>query len=432
MNSQNPVTRLENAIYASHKKTAAGVFISITARSARDEAKKASGRFKTDTQLGPLDGYLVAIKANIDLVDIENTAGSIAFSSTPAKCDAELVKRLRSAGAIILGHTNMSEFAFSGLGLNPHFGNPINPLSSDTPLIPGGSSSGSATAVSLGIADVAIGTDTSGSIRIPAAFQGLVGYRPSMGRYSLDGVFPLAKSLDTPGSLSKTVNQIIALDNILADNPMPETINISELTFVAPTPDFIREADNQIQVWFEEAIEYLEMNGAKIERRDLKVLSRTQDLFAQHGTLVAVEARKVISKYVDINSAPIDSRIRSRLESISTVSSNDINTLYDSKKTLCEEARNELSEAVFLMPTTPNKPPSIAEVSDNLDFSFINAYTMSYTMLLAYLDMPTIALPIYAKKPGASLSIVCAQGEDDKALAIAQQIERIFTLNAKA
>ena len=156
MNSQNPVTRLENAIYASHKKTAAGVFISITARSARDEAKKASGRFKTDTQLGPLDGYLVAIKANIDLVDIENTAGSIAFSSTPAKCDAELVKRLRSAGAIILGHTNMSEFAFSGLGLNPHFGNPINPLSSDTPLIPGGSSSGSATAVSLGIADVAL------------------------------------------------------------------------------------------------------------------------------------------------------------------------------------------------------------------------------------------------------------------------------------
>ncbi len=431
MNNHNPVERLKNSLSMAHKKTAAGVFISITATSAHVEAQASADRLNAEIPLSPLDGCLVAIKANIDIVNIENTAGSIAFSPAPAKRDAELVKSLRAAGAIILGHTNMSEFAFSGLGLNPHFGTPINPLSSDTPLVPGGSSSGSASAVALGLADVAIGSDTSGSIRIPAAFQGLVGFRPSMERYSSDGVFPLAKSLDTPGSLAKTVEEIITVDNILAHNPKPEKADISKITFVAPSANFLKESDKSIQVWFEEAISYLQNNGAIIERRDLKVLSKTQRLFAKHGTLVAVEAREAISHVVDINNAPIDLRIRNRLESTSIIFSDDIRTLYNSKKSFAEEVKEELKGAVFLMPTTPNKPPSLAAVTDNDDFAVINAHTMSYTMLLAYLDMPTIALPIYKKIPSASLSIACSQGQDDKVLAIAKDIERLFTLRVK-
>lgn len=428
MGNRNPIERLESSLYIAQEKVAIGVFTSLTVTSAREEAKRALDRLNAGALLGPLDGCLVAIKANIDLAKLENTAGSVAFSPVPANRDAELVTRLRGAGAIILGHTNMSEFAFSGLGMNPHFGTPTNPLSADAPLVPGGSSSGSASAVSLGIADMAIGTDTSGSIRVPAAFQGLVGYRPSMGRYSSDGVFPLAVSLDTPGSISKTVAQIIALDGVLAENPIPNKVDISEMFFVAPTYSFLKEADVFIQSWFENTISYLGAMGARIERRDLAVLRKTQELFAIHGTLVAIEAREVIPHYVDPNNDEIDIRVRKRLAASSFISADDIRTLYDSKKVFEEEIEKELGEAVLLIPTTPNEPPTLAETADNDDFSIINARTLSYTMLGAYLNMPTVALPVDRVTPGASLSIACIHGADDKVLAVAQEIEKAFEL----
>lgn len=428
MVAQNPVERLVDTLRLVYEEAAAEVFISITAASALEEAKEALDRLNNNQALGPIDGYLIAVKGNVDLAGLENTAGSIAFSPEPAAKDAELVTKLRDAGGIILGHTNMSEFAFSGLGANPHFGTPKNPLSGDAPLVPGGSSSGSASAVSLSIADLAIGSDTSGSIRIPAAFQGLVGYRPSMGRYSSKGVFPLAPSMDTPGSICRTVAQTIALDSVLADEHKPESIDLSEMHFVAPTQNFLQGADSAVQQRFEAVINYLKAAGVRIVRRDLAVFQKTQALFTEHGTLVAVEALELIPSFVTASHEEVDIRVRQRLASAAAITTTDIKILYDSKTKLEQELNMELGDAMLLMPTTPNEPPALADIANDEDFASVNARTLSFTMLGAYLNMPTVALPVDKNVPGASLSIAGIQGSDDQLLALALEVERVLIL----
>ncbi|EPN41343.1 amidase family protein, partial [Pseudomonas syringae] len=166
------------------------VFISMSVERARREAEASAARWKHGQPLSPFDGVPVAWKDLFDVAGCVTTAGATVRNNlSPALLDAPSVGLLARAGMVSLGKTNLSEFAYSGLGLNPHFGTPINPKSDSSPRIPGGSSSGSAVAVAAGIVPIAMGTDTAGSIRIPAAFNGLVGFRSTSRRYSRDGVF---------------------------------------------------------------------------------------------------------------------------------------------------------------------------------------------------------------------------------------------------
>lgn len=173
------------------------VFTTLLEGRAMAEAEAAALRLRNGLSTGLLDGVPIAWKDLCDIEGIATTAGSVVLPETPASSDAAVVKQLAKAGMVSIGKTNLSEFAFSGLGINPHHGTPHNPCSRDEPRLPGGSSSGSAVAVAAGLVPVAIGTDTGGSIRIPAAFNGIVGYKATRGRYAMDGVFPLARSLDS-------------------------------------------------------------------------------------------------------------------------------------------------------------------------------------------------------------------------------------------
>src|SRR5450631_910041 len=183
---------------------------------ARAAAEAADARAHAGISLGPLDGTIVSIKDLFDVAGEVTRAGSkvLAEEGKPADADAEVVRRLRASGAVIIAKTNMSEFAFTGIGINPHFGTPGNPA--DRARVPGGSSSGAAVAAADGMCEIAIGSDTGGSCRIPAALCGVVGYKPSRQRIPTDGAFPLSYSLDSIGSLSKTVMACAKADQVMA------------------------------------------------------------------------------------------------------------------------------------------------------------------------------------------------------------------------
>ena len=199
------------------------IFIEVFAARARREAAAAAARLKAGRPLSPLDGVPAAWK---DLFDVEGkvtTAGSVVLKSDPSAArDAPLLAAAAAAGIVTIGTTNMTEFAFSGIGLNPHYGTPRNPHDPKVARSPGGSSAGSAVAVAAGLAPVAIGTDTSGSVRVPASFNGVTGYKSSTGRYPMEGVFPLSRTLDSLGPLAHTVEDCVLTDAVLRRALLPE------------------------------------------------------------------------------------------------------------------------------------------------------------------------------------------------------------------
>ena len=192
--------------------------LTVYADAARAAADAADARAAGGATLGPLDGAIVSIKDLFDVSGEATRAGSkiLAEEAAPAASDAAVVWRLRGAGAVIVAKTNMSEFAFSGIGANPHFGTPRNPR--DRARVPGGSSAGAPIAVADGMCDIAIGTDTGGSVRIPAALCGLVGFKPSRQRIPTDGAFPLSKTLDSVGPIGSSVADCAKADAIMAAN----------------------------------------------------------------------------------------------------------------------------------------------------------------------------------------------------------------------
>src|SRR3954466_2825976 len=212
--------RLEQALarIADPKGEGARACLTVYAESARAAADAADARAKSGISLGPLDGAIVTIKDLFDVTGEPTRAGSrIMADAPPAKADAPVVRRLRAAGTVIVAKTNMTEFAFSGVGINPHYGTPGNPA--DRARVPGGPTSGGAVAVADGMCDIAIGTDTGGSTRIPAALCGIVGFKPSKRRVPTDGAFPLSYTLDSIGPLARTVADCAKADAVMAGDP---------------------------------------------------------------------------------------------------------------------------------------------------------------------------------------------------------------------
>ncbi|HVY81337.1 MAG TPA: amidase family protein, partial [Steroidobacteraceae bacterium] len=195
---------LDHALERAHSAAGEAVFTRCDERAARAQAAAAERALARGDERSVLTGLPVSIKDLFDVQGEVTTAGSrVLAGAAPAAEDAEVVKRLRAAGAVLVGRTNMTEFAFSGLGLNPHFGTPVNPFAPSEMRIPGGSSSGAAVSVAQGMAVVGIGTDTGGSVRIPAALCGLVGFKPTASRVSTRGVLPLSPTLDSVGPIAR-------------------------------------------------------------------------------------------------------------------------------------------------------------------------------------------------------------------------------------
>lgn len=407
-------------------------YIQVTTERALGEARQSASRTRSGQGRGPLDGVPVAWKDIFDIAGTPTTAGSATRRDAPAAArDAVCVARLTAAGMVCLGKTNLSEFAYSGLGLNPHFGTPRNPAAPGR--VPGGSSSGSATAVAAGAAPCAIGTDTSGSVRVPAAFTGLAGYKPTHDRYSRQGVMPLAPTLDSVGLLTRTARDLPALDAALRGLPpgMPCPPEPAQLRITVPDGELISDCTPAIRRQFHRVLELLASEGARIISRAIPALSQGQDLMDRHGTLVAAEAfqtHQVLLQHA--RAAQIDHRIRARLQAGAAISPGSYLALRHARPHLQEALAGQLDGSLLLYPTVRHPPPELAPVeADDTLFTQVNRRTLRSTMLGSYLDLPGVALPAGRdddEKQPVSVLLSALPGHDDDLLSAALTIEQVL------
>lgn len=392
--------RVEEALRRAEESAA---FVTVTADRARREAGT---------------GPLVAWKDLFDVAGTRSTNGSSTRRHAPvAVADAPVVRNLAASGAVCVGKTNQSEFAFSGLGLNPHFGNPVNPLAPDR--VPGGSSSGSAVAVADGIVDLAIGTDTSGSVRVPAAFCGVVGFKASIDRYDRTGMLPLSPSLDTIGVFARDVAGVVAADAWLRAVPVARP----EVRFrcVVPTGELVDDCDPDVARVFGDTLSSLEQAGVDIERRSLPSLVEAQELMDRHGTVAVAEAHR-LHGHLLADPGDVDPLVLRRLARFDPAGEPVVRAAWAGLRAALVE---ELAGAVLLCPTVRDPAPPVAPLLADLDVrEAANHRALRTTMLLSYFGLPGVALP-HGTLPGGlrgSVLLSTPAGDDDRLLAVAAAV----------
>ena len=407
------------------------VFIHTTPQRARSEAAASATRYREGRPLGPLDGVPVAWKDLFDMAGTPTTAGSSLFrDAPPAKTDATAVVNLSATGMVNLGKTNLTEFAYSGLGLNPHFGTPRNPHDHATHRAPGGSSSGSAVAVAAGLAPCAIGTDTGGSIRIPAAFNGLVGFKPSERRIQGNGCQPLSYTLDTIGPIARTVEDCLLIEAALrgeipARFPQAE---VKGLRMVVATNLFQDDIEEAVATNFDRSLDRLSAVGAKIEHRKLDLLDEMQAVNATYGSLTAVEAYDV--HYDRIESADvdrIDPRVTARILGGKAMSGRDVIAIQQARKRLAADLAAELAGALLVVPTVAHVAPEVEPLDADHDlFGRVNLKTLRNTMAGNFLGTCGLAMPNGVDGNGLPTSILFSApgGADEILLAYGRALER--------
>ncbi|MDX2103559.1 MAG: amidase [Alphaproteobacteria bacterium] len=398
---------------------------------ARAAAEAADQRRAVGVDPGPLGGVPITIKDLFDVAGEATRAGSVVLADAPpAARDAEIVARLRGAGAAIIGRTNMVEFAYSGIGWNPHYGTPLNPWDRDTGRVPGGSSSGAAVSVSDGFGLGAIGTDTGGSVRIPAALCGLVGFKPTARRVPRDGCLPLSTTLDSIGPIAWTVDCCARLDAVLAGERYyyPESIPTQGLRLVLPRTLVLEDLDADVAKAFEAALWRLSSHGVKVVEANVPLLGDLMAVNAKGG-FAAAEAWHWHRPLMSYMPEKYDPRVRTRIERGATMTAADYLDAI-SLRTLVTERLWQTFGAfdAVVLPTTPIIAPSLASIAtDDAEFLRANALLLRNTSVANLLDGCAISLPCH--QPGAApvgLSLMAAPMQDRRLLALAAALEPVI------
>ena len=404
-------------------------FILVTRKRALEEAAASRRRHREGRAAGPLDGVPIAWKDLVDMAGERTTAGSALFAgSAPKEKDAPIVTNLSAAGMVALGKTNLSEFAFSALGLNPHFGTPRNPRDPGTPRIAGGSSSGAAVAVAGGLAPCAIGSDTGGSIRAPASFCGIVGFKTSEGRIDKQGVFPLSRTLDTIGPLAHTVEDCVLIDMALRGQSTTPVrpLDLKGIEFVVPDKTGIDDAEAAVAANLETTMKRLAAAGAKVTSRPIPEIGAMRALSAQYGSFVAIEAYAEHRAVFDSADAKrMDRRVVKRALG-GRVPERDVTNLHRGRETLIAALIDELKGALLVLPATPMTAPAIdpLERDDEL-FRVTNLRAIHYTFLGNLFRMCGLALPSGTDAAGlpTGVQFLAPGGDDDRLLSIGLGME---------
>jgi aspartyl-tRNA(Asn)/glutamyl-tRNA(Gln) amidotransferase subunit A len=307
-----------------------------------------------------------------------------------------VVARLRAAGAVIVGSTNMSEFAFSGVGFNPHYGTPGNPA--DRTRVPGGSSSGAAVSVADGMAVAALGTDTGGSVRIPSAVCGLVGFKPTARRVPIDGVIPLAASLDSIGPLANSVECCAIVDAVFAGEPIvaPDAAPLAGLRFGIPKHFVMEELDATVTKAFERACKALSAKGVRIAQIDLPQLDELPAINAKGG-FAAAEAYAWHRKLIARRGKDYDQIIHPRIMRGSEMGAADYIELLEARADLQKRVASVTSNYdAVIMPTCAIVAPTLKDVSTVEGFTKNNMLLLRNTAVGNFLDRCAISLPCHA------------------------------------
>ena len=393
------------------KKQNSTIFLNLTKARAIKEAKSAAKRAKNGQSFSALDGVPIAYKDLVDMVGEPTTAASDLLRTSPkATKDADVVQKATQAGMVNLGKLNLTEFAYSGLGLNPHFGTPHNPNSQQVPRSPGGSSSGSGVSVAAGLTPIAIGTDTGGSIRIPAAFNGVVGYKPSAGRVDKTGVFALSTTFDTVGPIATTVEDCILVDKILSNANRKETYkaNKGSISLYIPESLVFEELEQSVAENFEKAIRALSKIGIKIIRGKCPEFSESVMLARELGTITAAEAyieheKRLLSE----DREKIDRRVVKRIEIGHAMSASAVIKLQRARYRLMKSLSERLDGSLIAMPTTPITAPKIELLENDDDlFHSINLKALRNTAIGNFLNTPGVAIPNGTDKDGMPTSLL--------------------------
>jgi aspartyl-tRNA(Asn)/glutamyl-tRNA(Gln) amidotransferase subunit A len=403
--------------------------LTVYREQAKAAAEAADARAKAGISLGPIDGTIISIKDLFDVAGEVTRAGSkaLAEEAKPAATDAPVVRRLRAGGAIIVAKTNMSEFAYTGIGANPHFGTPGNPA--DRKRVPGGSSSGAAVAAADGMCEIAIGTDTGGSCRIPGALCGIVGYKPSRQRIPTDGAFPLSYSIDSIGPIARSVEACARADAVMAGESYaslePALLAGLRVGVVEGMP--VENLDETVAKRFSQALDMLRRAGARPTKETLSQIDGMVQVNSKGGVQPA-EAFTVHRDLLSRRTDAIDPNVRVRLERARNVSAADYIDMVRDRARLIYSMDARIADLdVLVWPTTPIVAPTLVEVAAADEFARKNAMLLRNTVIVNFFDLCAISLPM-PREGGlpTGLMLVARNGDDHRLFRIAAAVERLF------
>jgi len=405
-------------------------FIRVDKQAALDAADAMDALRRAKAAPSRFAGIPVSIKDLFDIRGQVTRAGSRALEdSAPAEADAPVVARLRQAGFIVIGRTNMTEFAFSGIGINPHYGTPKGAWKRSEGHIPGGSSSGAAVSVLDGMAHGALGTDTGGSCRIPAAYNGIVGYKPTQRRIPLDGGVPLSFSLDSFGPLARSVSCCAILDAVLADEPVTALRKrpIKGVRLAVPTTIVLDELDEAVAKTFDRALNTLSKLGAEIEHIEVPEFLDSITMNSKGG-FAAAEGyawhRYLLTSKGDV----YDPRVSIRILRGEAISAADYIDLIQARRSLIARANARLAlYDALVLPTTANTPPRIADLADDKAFTTANLRSLRNCSLINLIDGCAISLPAHREgEVPVGFMLAAPGGADRRIFELAAALEPVI------
>ena len=408
----------------------ARAFIHVDAEAAIEAAEAMDRLREVKAAPSPFAGIPVSIKDLFDIKGQVTRAGSRALDdSPPAETDAPAVARLRRAGFIVIGRTNMTEFAYSGIGINPHYGTPKGAWQRSVGHVPGGSSSGAAVSVADRMAHGALGTDTGGSCRIPAAYNGIVGYKPTQRRVPLEGTVPLSFTLDSIGPLARTVGCCAVLDAVLANETIAplQPRPVKGMRLAVPTTVALDDLDDAVARTFDRALEALSRQGALIERIEVPEFLDVAPMNAKGGFAAAESYawhRYLIASKGDV----YDPRVAMRILRGESLSAADYVDFLGARKSLIARATVRLAPYdALVLPTTANTPPVIADLADDKAFTKANLLSLRNCTLINMIDGCAISLPCHREgEVPVGLMLAASGGADRRIFELAAAMEGII------
>lgn len=419
------------ALEGAQSPAAQHVFTRLYADAALAAARHADAARKAGVQLPTLAGLPVSIKDLYDVAGETTLAGSKVRANAPAAAqDSVAVQRLRAQGAAIVGKTNMTEFAFSGVGINPHHGTPRNPADAQVARIPGGSSSGAAVSVALGLSLLGLGSDTGGSIRIPAALCGIVGFKSTQSRTPRTGAFPLSQTLDTVCAMAASVQDCLLADAVLADAPLQVRARpLQGLRLAVPRTLMFDGIDAPTAKAFERAVSRLSAAGAQVIELALAELAEVAQINAPGG-LSPIEAAAVHRDAIATHRADYDARVAARIELGMRVSAADYITLQQRRADWIARMGQALQGFdALLCPTVPITAPAIEALSSDEAFFKANGLLLRNTFAINFLDGCSFSLPCHeAGELPVGLMLSSLRGDDARLAAVALAVEAALAI----
>ncbi|MBV9048881.1 MAG: amidase [Solirubrobacterales bacterium] len=399
-------------------------YLEIDADGARDAARAMDALRRANAEPSPYAGIPVSVKDLFDVRGQVTRAGSLALAGAPAVRDATAVARWRRAGLVVVGRTNMTEFAFSGLGINPHYGTPANPWDRESRRIPGGSSSGAAVSVADGMAHGALGTDTGGSCRIPAALCGLVGFKPTQERVPRDGIVPLSSTLDAVGVLGRTVACCAVLYGLLCGEHLELRPPARPPRLAIPRNYLFVDVEPAVAAAFDRAAQRLRDGGAEVLETELPELDDISEINA-NGGFAAAESFAWHHRLIAQRAADYDPRVLVRIRRGERQTARDLLILRQWREAMIESVRHRLDGIdAIICPAVPLVAPPLAAFDDAEEYARINALMLRNPTVVNLLDGCAISVPMHDPgEPPTGLMVAGLAHEDCTVLRIAAWIE---------